>query len=55
MLRTGLVEEKRKYIVKATLGYSIVRAIKTGGQSCTIPPLCGEMGLKCPFTYLKER
>ena len=54
MLRTGLVEEKRTYIVKATLGYSIVRAIKNGGQSCTIPPLCGEMGLVSIYLFKRE-
>ena len=57
MLRTGIVEEKRRKIVKAvkaTWGYSIVRAKKAGGQSCIIPPLCDEMVLKCLFNYLKR-
>ena len=57
-LRTGLVEEKGRKIVKAIWGYSFVGAMKAGGQFCNIPPRCDEMvlkSLKCLFTYLIKR
>ena len=54
MLRAGLVGEMGIKKEKL-LGSNIVRAIKSGGQSCNIPPTYDEMVLKCLLTYLLKR
>ena len=51
MLRTGLVEERRRKNVKASWESHCPsgKRLIAGRQSCNIPPIYDDMVLKCPI------